>query len=81
MEQNDYLKNIKKDKNKVRILRRSASFTREIKPGTNEKEDTKMNVSTFEMKTKNLSHTRLKHQKIFIHPEISINDMGEKNKL
>lgn len=74
-EQNDYLKNIK---NKVGILRSSASFTKEIKAEANEKEDMKMNVSTFEMKAKNLSHTHLKHQKIFIHPEISINDVGGK---
>lgn len=52
MEQNDYLKNIKKGKNKVRILRSSASFTKEIKAGANEKEVMKTNVSTFEMKAK-----------------------------
>lgn len=53
-------------------------LTKEIKAGVNEKEDMKMNVSTFEMKAKNLSHTHLKHQKIFIQPEISINDGGMK---
>lgn len=53
-------------------------LTKEIKAGANEKEDMEMNVSTFEMKAKNLSHTHLKHQKIFIQPETAINDVGTK---
>lgn len=53
-------------------------LTKEIEAGANEKEDMKTNVSTFELKAKNLSHTHLKHQKIFIQPEISINDVGTK---
>lgn len=51
---------------------------RKLKQGLNDKKYMKTNVSTFEMKAKNLSHTHLKHQKIFIHPEISINDVEGK---
>lgn len=53
-------------------------LTKEIKAAANEKEAMKTNVSTFEMKGKNGSHTHLKHQKTFIQPEITINDVGTK---